>query len=576
MQRARVCATANGQWESSGKMMAFRRDWDVPRIAARALQKLGALDHAGKPASGSVEAGCVVHVLVLSGECKGQYVAADVNEVRSDGKVDLTIRETDLAKRAGVNGVRVEECERKFIRESDGPAVDVWDGIPNRLFRASDGVPVTDAASLEADAKVVASRGEQHISRVLRDSHTRKTFRLAEATCRLVIPDAQCQGFRYERGKPISEWGAAVRGPFELLEVQPSGDGKKDSPPERRLTVRVGTDLTLVLKQKMPIVRAEEGDRLRFVFARRKVFTLSGEIGIYVVELPAAPRLAVRSAWAAAVDVLAAQYSERFIAAKDAATDRAIKVAVEALPDRVADAGNSIAALMERGSERAASGLRSAARATGSALKRGSSFLKTKIKPKAKAIVVSPEAKTRMRGARAFAGGAAKVSQALAAGVKTTAGMISKEIAKVAETSKLGRKVAERADSKRLAAAKNVTLSAVGSASNVWEALLEAGASVISDLSEATGDVLAHRYGEQVGDMAREGAEVVKSLTESAKNMSKVGVGAVAKTVVKQSTVELCTEASGREAKEAAPVDLAMMASVLAAAGSSQAESKAD
>ena len=87
----------------------------------------------------------------------------------------------------------------------------------------------------------------------------------------------------------------------------------------------------------------------------------------------------------------------------------------------------------------------------------------------------------------------------------------------------------------------------------VIDAMAEAGLTLIKDASEATGEVLSHTHGKEVGDAAKASGEVLSNVYQSAVNLRSVGVTAIAKKTLINGTKELVEGgAQGDESEQAA------------------------
>jgi len=391
----------------------------------------------------------------------------------------------------------------------------------------------------------VVSRGERLIKKKVADSHNGQKLSVASATCKLCVSKSVCKRYRYSSQKEGLTELEPLEGAFELWLLQPEKKGEG----ENKLLIRLGNDHQIILEPNMPCVRPD-CDSCQFILTSRKLFNFkTDENIIYCIRLGGGGGGGSNAAFNdKCLRIAESEFQEHvnLILAPDSSLEDSLALTIKALPDRIASVGDKVASAVEKGGLSAVSGIRKAASGTGKALKSGAEFLKSKIKQKEQPVTISNETKMRMKTAKVVAGGAVTVTKALMTGARTTAQMISRELASAAEKTDIGRRYAN-SDNKRVAAAKNLTKSAVSSAASVWEAAVDAGLSVLKDISSATGEILEHRYGADVGEVARDGEQVISSMAESARNISKVGVTAMAKTVIRGSAVEFCTDPSERK-----------------------------
>jgi hypothetical protein len=112
-----------------------------------------------------------------------------------------------------------------------------------------------------------------------------------------------------------------------------------------------------------------------------------------------------------------------------------------------------------------------------------------------------------------------------------------------------GKKISEKS-SERTEAAKEVAVQAISALAKVYESLETAGLALIGDLSQATVKVVSHKYGEEAGSATEQGLGVVGDVSTTTVHMRRVGIRAIAKATVMESSKRVLRDGSRRRSQE--------------------------
>eukprot|EP01083_Nonionella_stella_P069702 186000_1 len=235
--------------------------------------------------------------------------------------------------------------------------------------------------------------------------------------------------------------------------------------------------------------------------------------------------------------------------------------------DRVAEAGNSMAKYISRGSLKLSAGIAAAAVIGGKGIATGGTFLRTKIKPKDEPTKVSDKTKARLQQAKMVSGVVVNVSKAMVVGAVAAAGALSNSVSDAVEKTEMGKKFTTES-TPRTDAAKNVVKSSVCGAMEIVVALEQAGLDLLKATTDTTSDVLGHRYGDEVKAASQDAGSVALALGQSKVAMSKVGLRAITTRAAREAAVDLVSSESDRSNRRAQQpgIDPAMGAGLAIAA----------
>lgn len=180
-------------------------------------------------------------------------------------------------------------------------------------------------------------------------------------------------------------------------------------------------------------------------------------------------------------------------------------------------------------------------------ISRGGGWLKQKVAPAKQPVKVSESTVQTVAAAKVGAEKAVQMS-ALAADVvsKMAASMAHAIVENVESQDSYQQLVARthtpKPPSSTMESAKLYAGSAIVGYQMLVEAMMDSSTLLVAASSEAAADVVEKRYGEEVGSVAHDVAEIAISVSKTSKNVSKLGYMPVAKMVVKESGMEIARD----------------------------------
>jgi len=182
-------------------------------------------------------------------------------------------------------------------------------------------------------------------------------------------------------------------------------------------------------------------------------------------------------------------------------------------------------------------------KATSRGIKWATGKLKKRIKPNEKPMEVSEPVKWQAEKMKQMGGVAVTFSKSMVTGAVATASQLTSALYQNTHNTKQGKQVEKvMADPKAQAAAKT----AVVAASAAWEiylAMAEAGVQFVSDVADATADVVEHKYGDDAGEATRNALSAATQGVQALNIVNKAPYTAVAEGVLMK-TKEKVTETS--------------------------------
>eukprot|EP00164_Ancoracysta_twista_P000749 GFYU01000985.1.p1 GENE.GFYU01000985.1~~GFYU01000985.1.p1 ORF type:complete len:394 (+),score=87.63 GFYU01000985.1:36-1217(+) len=216
---------------------------------------------------------------------------------------------------------------------------------------------------------------------------------------------------------------------------------------------------------------------------------------------------------------------------------------------------------IEKAGEYVAKGIGKAAKLTGGGIAKGGQFLKSKINKKEQETKVSEKTRDRVRYTRAATGTAVKVSAAVVTGAVAMAQSLARGIAASVSDTDTGKKLGEK---KIVQDAKVVGVSTLVAADTIYQELVGAAKVLLDVTAETTADLVEHRYGEEVGQVAHNVGGIAKDVGQTAVNLERIGPKAILKTTAKHTAREVLTD--GQTETVQPPIDPStamMMATML-------------
>ena len=148
--------------------------------------------------------------------------------------------------------------------------------------------------------------------------------------------------------------------------------------------------------------------------------------------------------------------------------------------------------------------------------------------------VVSDGVRSKVHNVNHVSKAAVGVSSALVKGVRAMALSIGNSVAEAVNETGIGKKFGSGNESKpALRAAKQVVVNTVVAVDTLHTSLASAGRILLTDVSATTVDVVAHRYGDEVGDVTGESLQAVGNVIQAGANVRQIGVKSMAKVAAK-------------------------------------------
>merc|ERR1719379_283881 len=229
-----------------------------------------------------------------------------------------------------------------------------------------------------------------------------------------------------------------------------------------------------------------------------------------------------------------------FSEATDVLSNQSVKKDMTSKVTDTSDVGNKY---MQKGSNTIVESIDTVSKATSRGIKWATGKLKKRIKPNEKAMEVSEPVKWQAEKMKQMGGVAVTFSKSVVTGAVATAQQLTGALYENTHNTKQGKQVEKvMSDPKAQAAAKT----AVVAASAAWEiylAMAQAGVQFVSDVADATADVVEHKYGDDAGEATRNALSAATQGVQALNIVNKAPYTAVAEGVLMK-TKEKVTENS--------------------------------
>lgn len=170
---------------------------------------------------------------------------------------------------------------------------------------------------------------------------------------------------------------------------------------------------------------------------------------------------------------------------------------------------------------------------------------------KVTSILTAPTTKARLQQAKFASGAAVKVSKALVVGASAMISQLANNLSETLASTEQGRSI-QKASGPRAQALKELAKSSISAAATLYEAVSDASVSLLHDITDATGKIIEHKYGQEAGASARDGLQVIKDAGIATVEMRKIAVTALAGRTVATATVDLLSDEQERQQRRQA------------------------
>jgi hypothetical protein len=164
---------------------------------------------------------------------------------------------------------------------------------------------------------------------------------------------------------------------------------------------------------------------------------------------------------------------------------------------------------------------------------KGGEFIKGRITPPAEPVRVSPKVTSTIYVAGKLSPVCVAVSKALINSLATLAEEIGSAVAGSIVNSTLGSKVAIKKESPTSQAAKEMGKTSLQAFINIWDACEKAGRLLLKETGNVTIDIVQTKYGDEVGQVTRDGLKIAGNVLETAYNVDQMGVKKIMKKAAK-------------------------------------------
>jgi len=132
---------------------------------------------------------------------------------------------------------------------------------------------------------------------------------------------------------------------------------------------------------------------------------------------------------------------------------------------------------------------------------------------------------------------AVTVSKAVVIGAYSACNALASNLADAAAQTSFGQSVMNN-KSVKMEIAKDITKNTIAGAFIIYEELQNAAIVLVSEIADASADVVEHRYGEQMGTAAKQTAGIVKDSAQLIKNVTDVGLAPLTANIVGTTIVD--------------------------------------
>ncbi|KAJ6229275.1 spartin [Anaeramoeba flamelloides] len=177
----------------------------------------------------------------------------------------------------------------------------------------------------------------------------------------------------------------------------------------------------------------------------------------------------------------------------------------------------------------------------GEAIKSGGNKLTGKIKKKEKETEVSEKTKTRVKQTKMITEKASKITGTILKGIFTTASALGKGGVEMIKDTKFGEKISDNSG-KKTKITKNILVGTLEGGLMIFDGIIDAGKILIESTGDSTTQVMKHRYGEQVGEIAKDSTDITVNVYKTGGKVAKVTKKVIANTVIENAGEEWINE----------------------------------
>jgi len=224
-------------------------------------------------------------------------------------------------------------------------------------------------------------------------------------------------------------------------------------------------------------------------------------------------------------------------------------------PDQIALIGLKLAEYIRLGTVKLVEGIRFVSEKSGTGLKAGGDKLKERIVPNEQPLKVSPTTQSSIAKAKLAGKTAATVSSALVTGAMVAANALSTQITASFNNSEMGQKISG-VENPKMKAAKEVVKSTISGAVILLDETVNAGLHVVKEATNATADVVGHKYGTEVRVAAKDVGDIVNDTATAAANVNRLGVSALARRVAATTAVDVLSTEEERKNNQMSRVQI--------------------
>jgi len=205
--------------------------------------------------------------------------------------------------------------------------------------------------------------------------------------------------------------------------------------------------------------------------------------------------------------------------------------------DKAAKYGKKAAKWIRKGTNLAQIGIKKGTVLAGKGINKSKEYLKTQITTKEE-VHVSETTKDRIKKAKVASSAVVKVSKAVVVGATTMCAELASNLADAASKTEIGQKI-QNDKSERMEAAKEVGIATLQGALLLFHELEEAALILVGEIADASADVAQYKYGDEVGEVAQDTAEIVKNSASAARNVYDISLEVVAGTTAANTGIQV-------------------------------------
>lgn len=199
--------------------------------------------------------------------------------------------------------------------------------------------------------------------------------------------------------------------------------------------------------------------------------------------------------------------------------------------------GKKVANYITKGTILAQKGIKKGTSIAAKGINKSKIYLKKRIRTREQKHV-SAKTLQRIKQARMATSTAVSVSKAIVTGAKVVCGELAISASNAASNTKWGSKVINSKNGK-VQAAKEIGKASLVGLLVLVEELEIAAVVLISEIADASADVVQYKYGDEVGNVAHETANVVKNVANIGKNVFELGAGPMLGTFAANAAVDM-------------------------------------